>query len=558
MSIVKRVAAIEFRALVLLGLVICAPSLEAAPESLADALLRAEAAYRDFPETLTAYNAAVRALCAAMEIQKAPQFTSNLRKLGVSCDWPKIRLPLRHVEIAQSLRANGTRAGVPVVLGYETKGAPLYPPEGLFVDAIAVYHHEGGEPRFSILFNPKDLIINGHVYPLAANHNAAGDHLKLQAKRFAKSGFAAMIRPSSALRKPQIYLLDPYDPQKIPLLMVHGLQSTPVEFAVLVNSFRNDPEIRSRYQIWQFYYASGTPVLLNALELRDSLDETLHIVDPNDRDPATRRIVVLGHSMGGVISHTLVSSSQNRLWESIFRVPPNRLEGDRATIQELERILFFRRNSRVVRVIFMAAPHRGSPLATSLVGYVGDLLTRLSPLLEHGFTRLAHDNPEAMTPKAAAFYKAGKFSAVRTLSPRSPALIALSKLPIEVPYHSVIGQHRPGPKERGSDGVVPYWSSHLEGAQSELIVRSGHQVFSNPEAVRETIRILHLEEHSFDRRDRNSQQSLRSLFGVETRLVSSFNRNALDVVGLEPSQKLQPFHGISRDPPYEGSNEIRP
>jgi hypothetical protein len=98
-----------------------------------------------------------------------------------------------------------------------------------------------------------------------------------------------------------------------------------------------------------------------------------------------------------------------------------------------------------------------------------------------------------MTPGAAAFYK-GRFSAVRTLSPRSTALIAVSELPIEVPFHSVIGQQHPGRKERGSDGAVPYWSSHLDGAQSEVIVRSGHGVFSNHEAVLETIRILHLEQ----------------------------------------------------------------
>ncbi|MBV8330463.1 MAG: hypothetical protein JO251_20960 [Verrucomicrobia bacterium] len=83
--------------------------------------------------------------------------------------------------------------------------------------------------------------------------------------------------------------------------MVHGLQSTPVAFAALVNALRNDPEVRAKYQIWQFYYASGIPVLLNGLELRDSLKETLHMIDPKDRDAATKRIVVLGHSMGGVI-----------------------------------------------------------------------------------------------------------------------------------------------------------------------------------------------------------------------------------------------------------------
>jgi hypothetical protein len=106
----------------------------------------------------------------------------------------------------------------------------------------------------------------------------------------------------------------------------------------------------------------------------------------------------------------------------------------------------------------------------------------LAPKSARGYSQLAKENPEAMTSESAIFYR-GRFSAVRTLSPKDSALIALSELPIEVPYHSVIGQRYPGPKERGSDGVVPYWSSHLNGAESELIVRSGHEVFTEPEAV---------------------------------------------------------------------------
>jgi hypothetical protein len=125
---------------------------------------------------------------------------------------------------------------------------------------------------------------------------------------------------------------------------------------------------------------------------------------------------------------------------------------------------------------------------------LGNSLTRVPPLPERGLGQLARANPNAMRPEAAAFFEGGRFSAVRTLSPRSTALIAVSELPIEVPYHSVIGQRHPGPKERGSDGVVPYWSSHLPGAQSELIVRSGHGVIDNPDAIREVIRILRLEQ----------------------------------------------------------------
>ena len=182
-------------------------------------------------------------------------------------------------------------------------------------------------------FGPEsgDIVLNGKSHQLASNPIAAGGRLKERAKRLAKSGFISMIRPARMPRKPQIYLLDPYDPDKTPLLMVHGLQSTPVAFATIVNALRSDPEIRANYQTWQFYYASGTPVLANALALRESLDKTFRTLDPQDRDAASKRTVVLGHSMGGVISHTLVSSSGDRVWKSVFPRSSQSIEGRSAS-----------------------------------------------------------------------------------------------------------------------------------------------------------------------------------------------------------------------------------
>jgi hypothetical protein len=163
------------------------------------------------------------------------------------------------------------------VLRYETKNAPLYPPEGLFVDACVLYQRDSGEARVEIQTQADQIVLAGKRFQIAENPIGAGDQLKERAQRLAKSGFISMIRPAAMERKPQIYLLDPYDPNKTPLLMVHGLQSTTVAFATLVNALPRS-EIRHDYQIWQFY-ATGTPVLENALALRESLEKASMPID---------------------------------------------------------------------------------------------------------------------------------------------------------------------------------------------------------------------------------------------------------------------------------------
>ena len=68
----------------------------------------------------------------------------------------------------------------------------------------------------------------------------------------------------------------------------------------------------------------------------------------------------------------------------------------------------------------------------------------------------------------------------------------MDHIPIQVPYHSVIGDRGKGDTPNSSDGVVPYWSSHLDGARSELIVPGPHGAYSLPPTIAELKRIFKL------------------------------------------------------------------
>ena len=128
------------------------------------------------------------------------------------------------------------------------------------------------------------------------------------------------------------------------------------------------------------------------------LEKTVRAVDPHDHAFATRHIVVLGHSMGGLIAHTLVSSSGEKLWNALFVVPPQRLKGDKAIIRRLVDGLHFHRNPRVIGAIFAATPHRGSKLAESWVGHFAAALIRLPLDLQSNIVNIVSEDPRRRDP----------------------------------------------------------------------------------------------------------------------------------------------------------------
>lgn len=458
------------------------------------------------PEALTDYHGAVKQVVEWYDALPPEQRAAESQRMGLTVEMdPTPETGLNRYTLAEKVRSrlldeyhSRPGVGVPVVAWRYNDGNGrldgLRPPEGVSaaMTAVVLPLPDG---KWKLRFvNPVDhatVEVAGRPVTVAANYTAPFAQLVERARPLARSGLSGMLSYTKSKRREKLYLIEPYDPKKIPLLMVHGLQSTPVAFINLTNDLHADPMVRQRYQIWHYHYPTGTPVLQNAAMMRSILNATLKQIDPEGDDFATNHLVIIGHSMGGILTHTLVSDSGFKLWDAVIKVRPDQLKISAESKAALEPVFIFKRDPRVRRVIFISVPHRGSNWADNFIGDLGQTLYRPDQKVQSVFTDLLERHEEYVHPFIVDLHKSGKISSIRTLSARSPALMALSELPPGVPFHSIIGQRRLGLPESSSDGVVTYRSSHLDGAESELVVHAGHNSFRKSEAVAEIKRILY-------------------------------------------------------------------
>jgi hypothetical protein len=299
--------------------------------------------------------------------------------------------------------------------------------------------------------------------------------------------WTGLLRPEHVLERANLLLIRPYEPKKIPVVMVHGLISSPLAWIPMLNELLRDPVIQDRYQFLLYMYPTGVPLPIAAASLRSALVRAKQMYDPDGREPSFERMVLLGHSMGGLLSHAMVVSSGDRFWRlysdrSFF----DEIIGPREVIEELRTYFFFDPLPFVSRVVFLATPHRGSELSRGVVGRVGSNLISDPDHIHQLLYRLVKDNRDAFDSRRFRRLP----TSIETLEPDSPILTALlSMKPGPAALHSIIGSLRPGGIERTTDGVVPYRSAHLEGVP-ERVVRSDHGVQKDGEAILEVRRIL--------------------------------------------------------------------
>jgi pimeloyl-ACP methyl ester carboxylesterase len=340
------------------------------------------------------------------------------------------------------------------------------------------------------LYNTHDVAattIAGKSVPLEADETAVLAYVLASPQiweRELKAFFSGVFSESAPT---QLASIDAYRPGRIPVVFVHGTASSAGRWGDMVNDLLDDPRVRDRYQFWFFTYDTGNPVLYSASLLREALADAVRKLDPAGSDPALSEMVVIGHSQGGLLAKALVVDTGDRVWDAIAYKPFDEVNLAPERRDVLRRAVFIKPLPYVRRVVFIATPHRGSYLTEyPVTELLGRFLTLPVRILQIGADLARNAGDFKVNPRNLGS------GSLFGMTPNNPVLQTMAATPIApgVHAHSIIAVVGNGPVEGSDDGVVEYSSSHLDGVDSEYIVRSTHSTQSNPYTIEEVRRIL--------------------------------------------------------------------
>jgi pimeloyl-ACP methyl ester carboxylesterase len=290
--------------------------------------------------------------------------------------------------------------------------------------------------------------------------------------------------------KTGIRLVEPYTPGQIPVVFVHGTASSPVWWAEMWNTLNADPLLRAHYQFWAFNYASGKPITMSAGILRNELMNQIKTLDPDGRDPALKHLVIIGHSQGGLLAKLTATDTGDKLWRLVSQTHLDDLTMDEKTRELLRTNFFFKPMPCVSRVIFIATPHRGSYRNTK---FIQSLLNRFIKFPRDLLDASANLLKLKDTINLPAAVRRGVPTSLDGMATDNPFMLTLADIPVArgIKANSIIAIKGNDQPPQGADGVVKYSSAHVDYAESEFIVRSGHSCQGNPLTIEEVRRILY-------------------------------------------------------------------
>jgi pimeloyl-ACP methyl ester carboxylesterase len=338
-------------------------------------------------------------------------------------------------------------------------------------------------------FDRGTVDIDGRPVPLESEPSAALAYSLSLSKVWGAEIWGFLFGDLLGKERTSLAFAQPHRPGRIPVVFVHGTASSPGRWADMLNVLSNDSSLRGRYEYWFFFYETENPIPYSAMRLRQALEQAVHRLDPDGKDPAMRQMVVIGHSQGGLLTKMTAIDSGSHLWDAFSRKPIESLNVSNETRQLLQRAAFVKPLPFVTRVIFISTPHRGAYAAGWRIAHWVAGFARLPLTVASATTDLLKGNADAIRLDPERPH----MGAVYGMTPGSPFLKALAPIPIApgVAVHSIIPIQGDPPPQGQGDGVVMYDSAHIDGVESELVVpRWYHSVQNNPLAIEEVRRIL--------------------------------------------------------------------
>ncbi|MCE9528050.1 MAG: hypothetical protein K8R36_18575 [Planctomycetales bacterium] len=313
-----------------------------------------------------------------------------------------------------------------------------------------------------------------------------------QATDISNSG---LFRPGGATETKikGMYMVEPYDPNKIPVVMVHGLWSSPTTWMEMFNDLRSFPEIRDRFQFWFYLYPTGQPFWVSAAQMRDELAEVRQTLDPGGKNVNLDQMVLVGHSMGGLVSKLQTLESGDDFWHILSDSPISELNASTEDREKLARVVYFHPNPSVKRVITIGTPHHGSDFANKYTKLFISRFIVLPEMLTDLTNKLVLSNPGFFKNKEM-LTTTTSIDSLAPSDPIFPVMISAQKGP-GVKYHNIVGRIRRedflSKFAEDGDGIVSFKSAHLDDVVSERQVAADHLgVHRHPLSTLEVRRIL--------------------------------------------------------------------
>lgn len=401
------------------------------------------------------------------------------------------RAAVQRLILARSVSVSGLRTrqyddglGVAAVaVGRTNEPLGSFPPQP-FALAVNVRFEPDGDDRANLVVSDasRSRSVETALGPIALARDMTAAYA-LAAVEFEReeSAWSGLRVRSPTAKEAQLRVLTPRDDTKTPVVLIHGLASSPLTWVNIANELLGDPDISENYQVWLARYPTGLPLLVNRQMLARRLDDA-----GGDRPG----MVLVGHSMGGVLARLLATDSGEALWNTAFSCGPDELQGNPDDVQATRSLFVFGHVERVDEIVLIAAPHGGSDLADRTLGKIVRGFIEMPPQVLGYLTNVTRTNPDRVSPELKQNYLQGGPKSLDTLSPSQPVIRAARQLPVSpgVRIHSIIGIQNPDRPEDG-DGIVRLDSARWT-AGTEQLVPGDHELHRDPATALIIKRIL--------------------------------------------------------------------